>query len=79
MLILGQIMLGKGQLCPAALGKGLGQGTAGLEPTAGAKNKKNKPTKLVFNIPRSYILPLTAPDPIAFLYLLFVFCIIFYI
>ncbi len=52
----------KGQLCPAGLGKGFGQGPAGLEPPAGAGNR-NEPSQIIFNNPRSSIKPEITPDP----------------
>ena len=39
--------LGKGYACPAGLGKRFSQGSAGLEPPAGARiRKKNEKSKL---------------------------------
>ncbi len=53
MLILGQVRLSKGKLCPA-----------GLKPLAVVKNKKNTPpTSIIFNKPRSSIKPRSVPDP----------------
>ena len=47
MLILGQVRLTKGELCPVGLRKGLDYCPAGLEPTTGAKNMKKHPLKLL--------------------------------
>ncbi len=38
-------------------------GPAGLETSAGARNRKKHPPKLIFNNPISNVLPLSAPDP----------------
>ena len=47
MLILRKVRLSKGQLCPAGLGKRLGQGRTALELPAGARIRKNKNTPLL--------------------------------
>ncbi len=44
---LGQFWLGKGQLYPAGLGKGLVKVPAGLVPLAEARNRK-KPFQIIF-------------------------------
>ena len=45
MLILGDVRLGKGQVCSAGLGKRFSQGPTGLEPPAGARIKKKRKIK----------------------------------
>ena len=55
MLILDQVRLILGQLCQAGLGKGLEEGPCRLR--APHRDKKIPP-KLIFNNPRSSILPL---------------------
>ncbi len=57
MLILDQVRLSKGQLCPAGLGKGLIQGPAGT------RNRKKIPLQLILNNHRSNILPASTFDP----------------
>ncbi len=68
MLNSGQVRLRKGQLCPAELGKGLGQGPAGLELTVRARNRKKTLLQTIFNNPRSSIKPESAPDPKFYMY-----------
>ena len=46
MLIIGQVRLSKGKLCPAGLGKGLGYGPTGLEPLAVARNSRKASVKI---------------------------------
>ena len=41
-----QVMLGKGQVCPAVLGKRFSQGPAGLDPPAGARIRKKRKIKI---------------------------------
>ncbi len=43
MLSLDQVRLIKGYLCPVGLGKGFGYSPTWLEPSAGARNRKNPP------------------------------------
>ncbi len=57
-LILGQNRLSKYELCPAGLGKELGQ-----YPPTGARNRKKTTLQIIFNNPRSSIKPGSAPDP----------------
>ncbi len=59
MLILAQVRLSKGKLCPAGLGNGLDQGL------------ENTPSNYSYNL-RSSIKPGSAPDP-KFLYLFYIF------
>ena len=68
MLILGLFRLSKSQLCPAGLGKQLGQGPAGLEPPPPPRpsrdqNQEKTPYQIIFNNLRSTIKPGSAPDP----------------
>ena len=63
MPILGQVRLSIGQLCPAVLVKILGQSPEGLEPPAGAINRKKHSLKLFFHNPRSTIKLESAHDP----------------
>ena len=65
MLILGQDGLSKGQLYPEGLGKELGQGSAGLESSAGDRNRKKTP-QIIFNNPSSSTKTESAPDPMHF-------------
>ncbi len=44
---LGQVRLSKVYFCPAGLGKGLGYGTAALEPPTGARNRQKDPHKQI--------------------------------
>ena len=62
MIIVGQVRLSKGQLCPAGLGKRLGQGPAELEHPAGARNRTT-PHPHVFSMILDPALPGSVPDP----------------
>ncbi len=50
------------QLCTGKSGKGLGWGPAGLMPLPGLEIGKES-LKLIFNYPRTSILPISALDP----------------
>ncbi len=61
---LGQVWLSKGWLCPAVLGKGLGQGSAWLEPPCSGQKQEKTPPQIISNNPRSSIKPDMHQSPI---------------